>query len=525
MNLLTDRWIPVRSVNGVSEGRLLTLEELLCGDDRWEIALPRDDLEMACLQLLVSLVQIAYPPGDGSPEDDKALRERTKSPLTPEAFAEGLMPIKDWFTLDHPQWPFLQTRGVKPDKITGLHKLLLGLPEGNNHAFFNEANEITVLGSPATAIALFHQAVNCPSFGGGPGGGFKASLRGNAPITTLVAGGHLRETVWRNVLTRKRVSEMLPNYKFDFSSDQPTWVQPIKTGTTHALTEIGLLRGLFWQPAHVELVRSPDEEVCGLLGGEADEAYLGFYKEPFGYKVEGIWPHPHSPLRFNLKAKKEGDPTQKFLSFTTTAPAWTQLTEFVVPRGDRSYLDVEGVRPALPVTQFGIWRKPLYLLVGGYRVENGAALRERRHEMVSLANGWEEAGEVMRELINLALDAQKALNKRLSSASKNDKKKGLKGIGVELHQIGNNLFFRRTERPVLDALADAPFDDDEGSRFNAHREKFVADLSGVCKEIFTELTDPYAMKPELVPIIAHARAGLHGDLRKLINSTKGGTNS
>ena len=34
------------------------------------------------------------------------------------------------------------------------------------------------------AITLFNQASNCPSFGGG----FKGSLRGGAPITTLVFG-------------------------------------------------------------------------------------------------------------------------------------------------------------------------------------------------------------------------------------------------------------------------------------------------------------------------------------------------
>ena len=499
MDLLRNAWIPVRHRNGAVTGDLITLEEQLCGSEAWDITLPRDDLEMACLQLLICLVQVMFPP-----DDAPALRQRAKTPLSPEEFADGVAKLCDWFDLDHPKWPFMQTRGIKADEATPIQKLLIGLPEGNNHAFFNELGEIRYLGAPAAAIALFHQAVNCPSFGGG----FKGGLRGGAPITTLVSGDHLRETIWRNILTRESITDLLPVYDFDFAQDQPTWVQPIKAGETFPTARIGLLRGLFWQPAHVGLVRSDDKQPCQLLGGEPEHAYTGFLKEKFTYTAEGTpWPHPHGALQV---ATKKGKREEKFLSFTTTAPAWTLMSEFVVPRGGKQ--DPEGSRPASAIVQFSTtWpKKPLSLLVGGYR-SNQASVIERRHELLSLASGW-EAGSNLKHLVELALKSRDVLWKKLFYVGKGNKDKGFKGLGVGLQKTGEVLFFRRTERLVQSALADVAFDD---AGFNTHRGNFVAALAKVCRDIFNELTEPYAAKPELIPIIAVARAGLGTELARL----------
>ena len=515
MNLLKHAWIPARLRQGAVDGRVLTLEELLCGSEEWEIALPRDDLEMACLQMLISLVQVMFPPENGSD-----LRNRTRTPLLLEEYADSANKLGDWFDLDHPESPFMQTRGVKADEVTPIQKLLIGLPEGNNHAFFNEIGEVRFLGAPITAIALFHQAVNCPSFGGG----FKGGLRGGAPITTLVSGNHLRETVWRNVLTREKVDAMLPGYAFDFEQDLPTWVNPIQRGENVYTSQIGLLRGLFWQPAHIELVRADHEVSCDLLGGPPGLAYSEFLKEKFPYNLEGTWPHPHGAL---LIATKKNKREERFLSFTTTAPAWTQMSEFVVFRGGDK--EPQGSRPALPVTQFGeTWRKttPLRLLVGGYRA-NKASVVERRHELFSLASGWEEKKNSISHMVNLAKETKKKLVSAVKLAEEGIKKpkppeKPKKGLGTfakrgnrqtGLFCLAEEMFYRRTESLVQMAFADMPCNDE--ARFNAHRIKFVADLAEVCKAIFNELTDPYTSKPEVIPIIAVARNVLGGELNKL----------
>ena len=503
MDLLEAPWIPARAHGGSGTFRLLTYQQLLCEDEDWQISLPRDDLELACLQLLICMTQIMF-----LPPDDDVLLDRIDTPLTPDEFTEGISPCLEWFDLDHPTQPFMQTRGVVAKDVTPIQKLLIGLPEGSNHAFFNAPGEVSVLSAPVVAIALFHQATNCPSFGGG----FKGSLRGGAPITTLVDGSNLRERIWRNVLTPEFIRTDFPDWQHDLSQDLPTWIEPIRAKETIHAHQIGLARGLFWQPAHVELVGSRESGPCDLLGIEAGPLYTGFRKEKFNFTLEGTWPHPHGVLQSSLK---KGALEMKFASFTTEAPAWTRLTEMILringPKG-------EGSRPATPVAQAKelaltvIEKQPLHLIVGGYRNKQASVL-ERRHELITLAAGWNDEEKRLEDLVNLGLVAKKALRGKLYFAAQGYKDKNLPGIGVPIHEIGERLFYARTEHAILTTFSSrATFDN---GNWQARRAAYIDRLATNCRDIFEELTEPYAMKPELIPIIAWARRSLNADLKKL----------
>lgn len=494
MNLLEAPWIPVRDRSGTGPFRLLTYEELLCGSGEWQVNLPRDDLELACIQLLVCMTQVMF-----LPQDIGALRQRHREPLSPEAFADGVAPCRDWFDLDHPTQPFMQSRGVKAAEITPIQKLLIGLPEGNNHAFFNEVGEVRRVGGAVMAIALFNQASNCPSFGGG----FKGSLRGGAPVTTLVAGSDLRETIWRNVLTPERIRNFLPHWQPGDALDVPTWVRPIREGETIQAQDIGLARGLFWQPARVELLAG-DHGSCGLLGQEGS-GYVGFRKEKFNFTIEGLWPHPHGAQVFT--DKKEW----KFVSFTAAAPAWTWLSEFVVPRAE----DANAKQGCIPAPAIGQAAQvspkdggKLRLLVGGYRT-NQASVIERRHELFSLAAGWDKENAArVRALVELAKGAKDALRGKLFLASKGNKDRGVKGIGVPIQDAGEKLFYAHTDDLIRTTVADSG----TWERFLEAQEAFATKLAAICTGIYDELTDPYAYKPELIPAIAWARRSLNNDL-------------
>lgn len=503
MNLLKDAWIPVRADGGAGAFRLLTYRELLCEPGNWQVSLPRDDLELACVQLLVCMTQVMF-----LPADLPALRARLAATLSPEDFDAGVSPCRDWFDLDHPTQPFMQSRGVKAENVTPIQKILVGLPEGNNHAFFNEAGEVRCLSGSSAAIGLFNQASNSPSFGGG----FKGSLRGGAPITTLVAGKTLRDTVWRNVLTRPRISERQIKTP-GFEQDQPTWVKPITEKETIHWDEIGLVRGLFWQPARVELVKSEVVAPCDVLGGEAGPVYTGFRCEKFSFTVEGVWPHPQGAMIMSLK---KGAPRVKYASFTTTAPAWTLLCEFVVPKSMNDRGAQEGSIPAGPITQANeLGDGDLHLLIGGYRT-NKASVLERRHELMSLAQGWSDDKGRLKQLVDLGKEAKKALCGKLYLADKDDKKKTLKKknikvIGAGIHETAEKLFYARTESIIHETFSNVL----TFKEWRAAKAGFAKQLSTHCRAIFEELTDPYAMKPELIPVIAWARRSLNSDLAKL----------
>lgn len=503
MNLLEDTWIPVRAEGGTGPFRLLTYRELLCEPGDWQVSLVRDDLELACVQLLVCMTQVMF-----LPEDDPALRLRLAEPLSREAFDAGAAHCRDWFDLNHPTQPFMQSRGVKAAEDTPIQKLLVGLPEGNNHAFFNEVGEVRLLSGSVAAIALFNQASNSPSFGGG----FKASLRGGAPITTLVAGKDLRETVWRNVLTLPRVQERLPGWTRDFGRDQPTWVKPIGERETIHWNDIGLARGLFWQPARVELVGSKVLAPCDLLGSEPGPAYAGFRKEKFSFTVKGLWPHPHGAMVAGIK---KGTLEWKFAAFTSTAPAWTLLSEFVVPRKIAAPDAKEGCVPAGPVSQADMLDKGnLQLLVGGYRT-NQASVIERRHELISLAHGWNDDKRRLQGLVEIGKAAKTALRNKLYFAVQGNKDKSAKGIGVNIHETAEKLFYARTESLIHETFSNAS----TFKEWRAAKADFAEQLSRHCRDIFEKLTDPYAMKPDLIPVIAWARRSLNIDLSKLTEAT------
>ena len=290
MNLLTDKWLPARPLEGATVN-WISLSELLTEEKEYEICLPRDDLELAALQLVICITQILF-----TPKDLPELIDNCRRPMSVQDYLDWIKPYKNWFDLEHPEHPFMQVRGVKAKDITPMDKLMPGLTGATSSCFVNESGQADQLCGGCAAISIFNQAANTPSFGGG----FKASLRGGAPITTLIQGRHLRETVWLNVLSSPQLEESIPNYQNNLKQS-PTWVLPIKEKSNIPGASIGLLRGCFWQPAHIELCPPNTKGKCSSCGKEQVSVFTGFLKEKFNYTIEGQWPHPHSPRILTLK--------------------------------------------------------------------------------------------------------------------------------------------------------------------------------------------------------------------------------
>lgn len=505
MNLLTEQWIPVRPLPmGVPEK--ISLRRLLCGDGIWEICLPRDDMELAALQLLVCLAQILFTPADA-----QTLKQRIAGLLSIDEFRVGCESVSEWFQMDHSNYPFMQIREVKADKITPMDKLLAGLTGATNCCFVNQPGLGECLCPGCAAIALFNQASNVPGFGGG----FKPGLRGETPITTMVQGTHLKQTIWLNVLCKQRLVYDISWYS-DTMHQKPTWVEPIKSGEKIAAERIGLMRGLLWQPAHIELLSPTEKGVCSCCGCQTNEVYRGFKKAKFNFSVNGIWPHPHTP---RLSFKKKGQIEEKFAAFKTSAPSWTQLSRFVVQQQINDS-NKEGQQPAAVIRQvkflFGGKAQRLSLLVGGYR-NKSAKILERRHEVFTLNHGWDRHTAEIKQLVKLGIGYRDALNKSLYVFVKGIKVKDLKGAGVKLQQIAERSYYRRSESTVLDALAQIDFE-------NAAPEliRMGDELTGIVKDLFEESVRPYLNDPELVRTMAVARRTLNKHLRALKPQQDGG---
>lgn len=504
MNLLIDKWIPVRPLIG-GEPQVITLEQLLCSNEQWLLSLPRDDMELAALQLLICLVQVTW-----IPADEQALHSYITKPLTIEVFRQGITKWQDTFCLDHPEHPFMQVKGVDAKEPTGMDKLLAGLTGATNCSFVNEPGQGEALCGGCTAIALFNQANNAPSFGGG----FKSGLRGSSPVTTLIQAvdarfTDLRTTVWLNVLTNSSLADLLGE---DMQLTQrPTWQQPIASGALIPAATIGLVRGLFWQPDHIELCPHVAAGNCTSCGLHSEKRYTGFLKAKFNFTVDGTWPHPHSPRLLQIK---KGETQEKFLAFTTSAPSWTQLSRVLVKlqpeKGDAQ-------QPAAVVAQCAkIFRNArTNLIIGGYR-NNKASILERRHDVMAINQGWQNYPEVVENVVKLGHNYKTALRKALYTFVEGIKMSEIKGAGVAVHEVAERKYFRRSELLITNLLASINFAE-PGPQLDLLHNK----LHLLCNELFEHVTEPYQHHPKLIRALAVARRVLHKNFTELKQSQGG----
>ncbi len=505
MNLLKNPWIPVRENH---QFQLISFEQLLCEDGAYEIAIARDDLEMAAWQLLICLTQILF-----LPRDKSELIARIKEPLSPAVYEEAIADYFDWFDLLHPDHPFMQNRDVKAKEPTPIQKLFPGLPEGNSHTHFNDQGEIRSVSLPIAAIALFNQASNAKGFGGG----FKDGLRG-VPITTLARLdqtlsqntnadiGKLRRNIWLNVLSFDHLKLLNPakynswdfdHYQSQRVNDKPTWIAPIKEKEMIDASHIGLMRGLFWQPQHVELCVTTEPSKCDLLNIETDKMVKSFAKEKFTYTIQGLWPHPHSPSQLH---PENGE---VYFSFRNKAPAWTQLSQFIIDNCE------QGQKPAAVIRQYAniLPGKPMDLAIGGY-LTNQAKIKQRRHELISLSSNWHKDAQHLNRLIQTALDRREELTKKIWSFGKQIDDQ--KNIANKLSKRTEQEFYRQTEQLIHNELKTF-----EAEKFSSCCDVFTKKISIISQSIFDELTEPFQNKPKILIALSKARQSLRRAFYKL----------
>lgn len=496
MNLLINAWIPLQQA-GIQQK--VTLQQLLCGEVEGELCLPRDDMEFACLQLLVAMTQVLF-----TPADKNEWRQRIKHPLSKEEYVDACEGKMDWFDLDHLDTPFMQFRGVHAKESTPMGKLMAGVADGTNKAFVNAQELVGGLCGGCSSIALYNTAYNCPPMGGG----FQSGMRGSTPISVLIRGQTLRQTIWLNVLTVESLENELPCYQAT-KEQSPNYVEGIKRDERYFASNIGIVKGLFWQNARFELLPSNLEAKCSCCG-HIEKLYAGFNKERFKFTIDGVWPHPLSARTFVIKkdAKEE-----KFPSFTTTQPTWVHLAKLVAEINKEK----EGYRPAPVITQikaFGARR--LDIAVGGYRNGPVSTIVERRHEMFSLADGWQSNSGLVEELICGALEYKKALRKALYIFGKGVKDK-FAGAGVNLTEQYDALFYQKTENLIHDSLAQFNFEQPEEDLYALSHA-----LKKMVLALFEQAVAPYQQDPKMLKALASSRRLLNKYLKEL--EKQGGNN-
>jgi CRISPR system Cascade subunit CasA len=200
----------------------------------------------------------------------------------------------------------MQDANLKLDSVkeaTPIGALLIDVPGENtiqrNTDHFIKRGRVEQLCSTCTATALFTLQTNAPS----GGQGHRTGLRGGGPLTTLIMGDLLWQTVWLNVLENTAFlahsgspSKTEPSHYFP-------WLASTRTSEKGSTTEKTTLLDVhpaqnFWaMPRRIWLLNESTtlSQLCDICGKTETKLYHQYLTKNYGVNYSGPWLHPLSP--------------------------------------------------------------------------------------------------------------------------------------------------------------------------------------------------------------------------------------
>lgn len=315
MNLLEDRWIPVRRQNGEEE-RIAPWELTSDFENNPIVALaaPRPDFQGALMQFLIGLVQTAAPPDE---DQDLEWEDWFEEPPSPEVLNEKFTPFINCFYLDGDGPRFMQDLELEKEVEKGntrrnavhIGTLLIDAPGENtlknNADHFVKRGRISGLCSSCVATALFTLQTNAPA----GGQGHRTSLRGGGPLTSLVVldikgSGVDTQTLWHNIWLNtlyKHTIEGLNNVTLKEQHHIFPWLAPTRTseaksGVTTYPVDVHPLQMYWGMPRRIRLEFNPTEMgICDLCFSETTTLVHQYITQAYGIDYSEEWQHTLSP--------------------------------------------------------------------------------------------------------------------------------------------------------------------------------------------------------------------------------------
>ncbi len=295
MNLIQDKWIPVKRADGTS-CKIAPWEIGLDNNPVSEIRTLRPDFRGGIYQFLIGLVQTAY-----MPEDNKEWAEIYETPPSYEELRSAFETYKKAFELVNTNGPaFMQDFDLLEEaEETEVRGLLIDSPGENtikkNLDHFIKRHSVAGLCDTCTAVALFTLQTNAPA--GGQGN--RTGLRGGGPLTTLIIGStgtSVWKNVWLNILPKEIYFKNTPNNTI---ADIFPWMgntkESINDNETHP-HQVNQLQ-LYWgMPRRIRLRQETDRGLCSICGAEG-EVRKSYRAKNYGTKYSSLWLHTLSPYR------------------------------------------------------------------------------------------------------------------------------------------------------------------------------------------------------------------------------------
>jgi CRISPR system Cascade subunit CasA len=320
VNLIKDKWIPVRRADGTPD-TIAPFEIGASDNPVVDIAAPRPDFRGALYQFLIGLVQTAF-----APEDDDEWEEKWKKVPKCEELRKAFEMFSEAFELDAENGPaFMQDYSMKTEEKP-IHAKQLLFEIAGNPEYFVKHSAINILCQNCAATALFSLQTNAPE----GGRGHRTGMRGGGPLTTLISleNRHcsLWEKIWLNILT---LDERFSKVAAKTQSTIFPWMGPTRISTNDVKTypeDVNELQMYWGLPRRIRLVRGRKNQTCDICGSQCQEI-AGFNMECYGVCYSGTWEHVLSPYR----RQKEKDGSISLIAIkgkqgSSSYPNWLSLT-------------------------------------------------------------------------------------------------------------------------------------------------------------------------------------------------------
>jgi CRISPR system Cascade subunit CasA len=296
-NLIEEPWIPVIRKSG--ERKLITpagLVDRYAEDPVLALDASRPDFNGALVQFLIGLVQTTFPPANES-----EWRKKFSKPPTMDELQSTFERYAHAFNLDGDGPRFMQELDLseKEGESNQIDHLLMEMPGAQtidkNTDHFLKRDTVKQICLPCCAMALLTLQTNAPA----GGRGHRTSIRGGGPLTTIVMGRTLWETIWLNVLTAESLSHYGDARKIS-DSDLFPWMGHTRTSEKNEETTSQHVNPLqmFWgMPRRIRLSYSSSakESPCDLCGSVSSHSVTEYHDKSYGINYKGGWHHSLTP--------------------------------------------------------------------------------------------------------------------------------------------------------------------------------------------------------------------------------------
>ncbi|MCS6983818.1 MAG: type I-E CRISPR-associated protein Cse1/CasA, partial [Leptospiraceae bacterium] len=315
MNLLKDRWIPVRRKDGQREEIApYDITSEIQKNPIVAIESPRPDFDAALTQFLIALLQTLF-----APKDDGEWDTFMVNPPDAARLQEVFLGVEEYFGLFDPNKPFMQDKTIANQcEVRPIERLFIDAPGENtlqqNRDFFIKRDTIEKISPQVAAMALLTLQINAPS----GGKGHRVSVRGGGPLSTLVkiksVGQEkpLWSNLWLNVLPEDSFpnggiqTKKLPWEKiFPWIDDNIT--QYFGAEATAAACSQFHKYAIFWVcPRRIlfKQEKAKDGDICDITGKKSDVFVREYQTQSYGMNLKDGWNHPFSPYERSKKDKE-----------------------------------------------------------------------------------------------------------------------------------------------------------------------------------------------------------------------------